>query len=147
MTASPRTASGSSTRRAKSWASAKPPHWMMKTMTSDPSSSELRAWRAISIGAMLPGLVHLLVLVVALAGLVEPAIWISGHLLDGPWSVPLLWTFVIGGPLLSVIASLMLELWPGKTRPVGTAFGMLAWALLIVGLVTTLPLPWILVFE
>ncbi len=97
--------------------------------------------------ALLPGTAHLAILTAAGAGIVDPAIWISQHLLTGPWSVPVLWTFVIGGPLLSVIAGLTLELDQGRTRMVARAGGWFAWALLIVGLVSTLPLPWLLVFE
>jgi hypothetical protein len=117
-------------------------------MTSNSSTSaSVRVWQAIATVAVVPGIVHLMVLSAGAAGMVNPAIWISGHLLAGPWSVPLLWILVIGGPLVSVIAGLTLELWRGTTGSVGRACGMFAWAMLIVGLVTTVPFPWILAFD
>lgn len=120
----------------------------LDAMTSDAQeSSSAKPWQAVAIVAVLPGMAHLVVVTMGLVGIVSPAVWISDHLLVGTWSVPVLWTLVIGGPLLSVLARLTLELWEGQTRSAATVLGLIAWVLLIIGLVTTLPLPWILVFE
>jgi hypothetical protein len=112
-----------------------------------PIATSVRAWRAFAILAVLPSLAHLLVVSLAVLGVTAPAAWVSSCVLGGPWSVPVLWALVIGGPLLSVIAGLMLELWPGRERHFGRFFGMCSWVMLIIGLVSTLPLPWILLFE
>jgi hypothetical protein len=96
---------------------------------------------------MLPAVAHLVILSLAMGGVIGPAVWISDRLLVGTWSVAVLWAVVIGGPLLSAIAGLTLELWPGETRLLGRACGLFACALLILGLITTVPFPWILAFE
>jgi hypothetical protein len=101
----------------------------------------------MAIIAVLPSSGHLLALALALVGITDPAIWIANKLSVGPWSVPLLWALVIGGPLLSVLMCLTLEVQHGKMGTLGRKIGMLAWAVLIVGLATTLPMPWILIFE
>jgi hypothetical protein len=88
-----------------------------------------------------------MVLSMALVGVTAPAVWISSHLLAGVWAVPILWAFVIGGPLLGVIAGLMFDLSAGSGRSFGRLFGMGSWVVLILSLVGTLPFPWILVFE
>lgn len=117
-------------------------------MTEAPSTSaSARQWQTVTLVAVLPGVIHFLLLALAMAGIVDPAVWVAEHLLAGPWSIPMLWLFVIGGPLISVLTSLTLELQQGKACSFGGAWGMFGWAMLILGLVTSLPLPWILVFE
>lgn len=111
------------------------------------ASSPTSAWKLGAVLAMLPAMAHLVILSLAMGGVTSPAVWISNGLLGGPWSVPVLWALVIGGPLLSIVTSLMLELWPGRARQFGRFFGMCSWVMLIIGLVSTLPLPWILLFE
>lgn len=115
--------------------------------TNISKSTTIGLWQAIWLGLLVPAVVHFLVLVLAVVRISQPAVWVSKHIPSTAWAVPLLWLLVLGGPLLSVLFALMFELGQGKSRAFGGKWGMFACAMLIVGLVTSLPMPWILFFQ
>lgn len=119
----------------------------MEDRPPDRQQQPIRNRITLTLIAVLPGVIHLVLLALAMVGIVDPAVWVAGHLLAGPWSIPVLWLFVIAGPLVGVLTNLTVGLRQREAGSSGGAWGMFAWALLILGLVTSLPLPWILVFE
>lgn len=107
-----------------------------------------RIWRTVAILGLLPGLVHLAILLLAMfLGMRGPAVWIADRLLAGAFSVLLVPTLTIACPLISVIASLTLGLQAERAWSTLRLCGGLAWGLLLVGMVTSIPFPWILVFS
>lgn len=118
-----------------------------KTISTLVQKGEGRAWRILTVVSLLPAVAYLVILMLALLGVPGPASWLVEGLMAGPWSVPLLWALVIGGPVIGVIGSLILELSQRSGISFGSVCGVIAWILLVLCLVTCVPFPWILAIE
>ena len=103
------------------------------------------AWRTIAVLCLMPAGAYLLLMSVTLA-LGDPkfASWVLGDIMDGQWSIPLFWLVVIGGPLLSIITTLIVQHSPTRERVRPNLLGIVAWVILVLCLVTCLPWPWLL---
>lgn len=73
----------------------------------------------------------------------QPASWLLGDIVDGQWGIPLFWLVVVGGATLSVIGNLMPQLSPRLGSSSTGVFGVIAWVVLVLCLVTCLPIPWL----
>jgi hypothetical protein len=116
----------------------------MSTLASK-AMSERQTWRILTIVSLLPAVAYLLILALAVVfEVLGPASWLVRDLLNGTWSIPLLWLLVIGGPIISVIGNLILQLSPEAGRSSSTGLiGIIAWILLLLCLTTCLPFPWL----
>lgn len=114
--------------------------------TSGPKATPAqRLWEIAAVVSLLPAAAYFVVLMLALIlGAVGPARWLVEHLLDGVWAIPMLWAFVIGGPIVSVISSLILGLSERPGFTVGKVCGVCAWTLLVINLVSCVPFPFII---
>ena len=98
----------------------------------------------VTVISLLPSVAYLMVL--ALAVMFEvygPAAWFVEETIDGPWGIPLLWLLALGGPIISVIGSLILQLPSDSGQRHGGVVGLIAWVLLLMCLISCLPFPWI----
>ena len=108
-------------------------------------TTERKAWRLIAIVSLVPAVSYLLILALALIAEVHaPVIWLLGNIFSGPWGIPFLWLLVIGGPVVSVIGNLILQLSPQQGNHHDKVCGVIAWIVLVVCSATCLPFPWIM---
>ena len=109
------------------------------------TTGERTIWRVIAIVSLLPAAAYLLLLALTLVlNDSEPARWLLGDMLEGPWAIPLFWLLVVGGPILAVIGNLILQLSPKPGHSGIGVFGLIAWIMLVLCVVTCLPFPWLL---
>lgn len=111
------------------------------------TEQSLLGWRIIAVIAPFPAILYLCVLGIGAIGITDPAIWVSNQLFGPTWAPPFLLVFVLGGPVMSIIADLILELRHEKERPPRRVRWLYAFVLLVAGFVTTVPVPWIFLFE
>ena len=118
------------------------------TLTAKPKTSlEKRAWQVITIVSLVPPGLHLVLLLLAVPfGVSAPAVWVAENLLISGSAITVIWLLLVGGPLVGVIGSLILGLWPQRGLSVGTVCGGIGWTLLLLGMGTSFPVPWILFF-
>jgi len=114
-------------------------------MHHQPTTSQTaQTWRALTIIAVIPAVIHVLVLTLAIAGITRPALWISQHIFDGRLAILSLWLCTIGGPLFTIIMGLTLEAWHERTHLVARVSGVFAWILLLIGCFSWLPAAFII---
>ncbi len=98
-------------------------------------------WRSVRIVCLVPAVIHLLLLGLALVGAEGPARWLCDSVLAAAWSVLPVLLLSLGGPTLSVIATLILRL-DSRFSPAGPdLWGMLAWVVLLLSMCTMVPFP------
>lgn len=102
-----------------------------------------RIWQAVRIVCLIPATMYLLLLALVVVGVDDLARWLCDSALAAVWSVPMLLLLTIGGPTLSVIASLILRLEGQRGRPSSDTCGVVAWIVLLLSLCTMLPFPWL----
>jgi hypothetical protein len=111
------------------------------------TSLEERAWQAITIVSLVSPSLHLVLLLLAVPfGVSAPAVWVAENLLISGSAITVIWLLLVGGPLVGVIGSLILGLWPQSGLSVGKVCGGIGWTLLLLGMGTCFPVPWILFF-
>ncbi|MCP5517705.1 MAG: hypothetical protein H7A45_10680 [Verrucomicrobiales bacterium] len=118
----------------------------MKSLSSNDvgPGGEAWGWRAVQATGLLPGLFYLGMLALGLVGQLGPARWTAERLLAGAWGVPMLLLLVIGGPTVSVLASLILGLDDRRSRSrFREVWGTAGWVVLLLSLITLLPFPWL----
>jgi hypothetical protein len=113
--------------------------------TPENESIMRHAWWIFIVLSLLPAGVYLLVSALALVlGVPGPAQWVAEILLTGSGAIPMLWLTVIGGPVLGMVAAMILQLSSGHNARTTNWIGMIAWMLLIACVITCVPLPWLL---
>ena len=119
---------------------------MEQAFIIDPQATKQRkAWKAVSIAGLIPGIVYIALLILALGFRIEaPARWIFNLFWEGPFTLGLVWILTIGGPLISVIANLVLQLPPPPKRKRTDNKGMVIWIVLLLCIFTTFPFPWLI---
>ena len=80
-------------------------------------------------------------LALALVGAEGPARWLCDSALAAAWSVPLLLLLSLGGPILSVIATVILQLDSRLSHKGWEVWGMIAWIVLLLSMCTIVPFP------
>jgi hypothetical protein len=100
-------------------------------------------WQTVRIVCLVPAIMYLLLLALALIGADGMARWLCSWALAGVWSVPMLLLLSLGGPTLSVIASLILRLDSRGSHAGKDIWGMVAWMVLLLSLCTIVPFPWL----
>ena len=100
-------------------------------------------WQTVRIVGLVPAIMYLLLLALALVGADALARWVCDSALAGAWSVPILLLLSLGGPTLSVIASLILRLDSQCNAAGKDIWGMVAWMVLVLSLCTIVPFPWL----
>jgi hypothetical protein len=111
------------------------------------SSATAQAWRAITIFAIVPSVIYVLLLALAFIGITEPFFWLANDIFDGPWAIPCFWFCTIGGPLFTIIMGLTLEAWHERTPLVARVSGGFAWMLLVISCFSSLPAAFLLAMD
>ena len=100
-------------------------------------------WQTVRIVCLVPAIMYLLLLALALVGADGLARWLCDSALAAAWAVPMLLLLSLGGPTLSVIASLILRLDSRCSHAGKDIWGMVAWMVLLLSMCAIVPFPWL----